>query len=180
MQQRRLETASARLADRRPRGQAGGRGRDNAGAPGLALAGVRRQVRAVEELRKQYEIAKVHGDRQLDVHRRDVTRAAGRLDERVRPNVDRTADNHLRELQRRDQHRDEAGRIEAHRAQGVVRVHERVDAIVHHDEPPGGGRVFRVAEPGVHQHGDVVVPVQEDQRLLAQHNEDCVAQFGQF
>lgn len=180
VQQRRLETASAGLAEARPRGQAGGGRGNDARAPGLALAGVRRQVRAVEELREQHEIAKVHCDRQLDVHRRDVARAARRLDEGVRPNVDGTADNHLGQLQRRDEHRDKAGRIEAHRSQGVVRVHQRVDTVVHHDEPARRGRVFRVAEPGVHQHRDVVVPVQEDQRLLAQHNEDRVAQLGQL
>lgn len=98
----------------------------------------------------------------------------------MRPHVDCTAHDHLSELQRRDQHRDETGRIEAHGTQGVVRVHQRVHAVVHDDEPPGGGSVFRVAEPGVHQHGDVVVPVQEDQWLFSQHYEDRVAQLGEF
>lgn len=55
-----------------------------------------------------------------------------------------------------------------------------VHTIIHHDEPPSAGRVLREAEPGVEQHGDVVVPVQEDERLLAQHDEHRVAELRQL
>lgn len=179
VQHGRLETAAA--AGRRLAGGQGGgcRGHHSCSAL-LALARGGREVGAVEELREEHEVAEVHGDRELDVHRGDVAAAAGRLDERVRPHVDRTAHHHLRQLQRRDEHRDEARRVEAHRSQRVVRVHERVHAVVHGDEPARRRGVLRVAEPGVHEHGDVVVPVQEDQRLFPQHNEERVAQLGQF
>lgn len=102
---------------------------------------------------------------------------AGLLEESVRPDVDGTADNHLRQLEGGDHHRDEARRAELERAQGIVGVHEAVDAVVHDDEPAGRRGVLRVREPRIHQHGDVVVPVQEDQRLLAQHDENGVAEF---
>lgn len=46
--------------------------------------------------------------------------------------------------------------------------------IVHNDEPARRGRVLREGVPGVEQDGDVVVPVQEDERLLAQHYEHRV------
>lgn len=181
MQQRRLKGGNAGLAaELLARGQGRSSRGHHPGAAQFSLARIRRQIRAVEELRKQHEVAKVHGDRQFDVHRRYVAGPARGLDEGVRPHVDRAADDHLRELQRRDEHRDETGRIEAHGAQCVVRVHQGVHAVVHDDEPPRGGSVFRVAEPGVHEHGDVVVPVQEDERLFPQHYEDRVAQFGQF
>lgn len=149
------------------------------------LAGARgrrgRQVRLVEEAGEQHKVAEVHGNGQLDVDRRYVARgAAGGGQEVVRPDVDRTADDHLQQLQRRDHHRDEARRLEAHGAQRIVRVHDRVHAVVHHDEPARRRRVLGVREPRVDQHGDVVVPVQEDQRLLAQHNEQRVAQLGQL
>lgn len=179
VQQRRLKGGNAGLAaELLARGQGRSSRGHHPGAAQFSLARSRRQIRAVEELRKQNEVAKVHGDRQFDVHRRYVAGPARGLDEGVRPHVDRAADDHLRELQRRDEHRDETGRIEAHGAQCVVRVHQGVHAVVHDDEPPRGGSVFRVAEPGVHEHGDVVVPVQEDERLFPQHNEDRVAQFG--
>lgn len=55
-----------------------------------------------------------------------------------------------------------------------------MDAVVHGDEPARGGCVLCVAKPGVHQHGDVMVPVQEDERLFPQHNKDSVAQLWQF
>lgn len=147
----------------------------------LALAGVRREVGLVEEARKQDKVAKVHRDRQLDVHLGDVTAAlAGGLQESVGPDVDRAAHHHLRQLQRRDQHRDRARGLKVEGAQRIVRVHHRVDAVVHHDEPTGRRGVLGVAEPAVHQHRDVVVPVQEDERLLPQHDEHGVAQLGQL
>lgn len=52
--------------------------------------------------------------------------------------------------------------------------------VVHHHEPTRGGGVLGEGVPGVQQHGDVVVPVQEDERLLAQHDEHGVAQLGQL
>ncbi len=50
--------------------------------------------------------------------------------------------------------------------------------VVHDDEPSGGRGVLGEGVPRVEQHGDVVVPVQEDERLLPQHDEDGVAQLG--
>uniref|UniRef100_A0A2M4B2Y9 Putative secreted protein n=1 Tax=Anopheles triannulatus TaxID=58253 RepID=A0A2M4B2Y9_9DIPT len=133
----------------------------------LALARVRREVGFVEEARKQHEVAEVHRDRQLNVHLGDVARVfAGRLQEPVGPDVDRTADDHLGQLECRDEHGDRARRLEVQGTQRVVRVHDRVDAVVHHDEPPGGSGVLGVREPRVHQHRDVVVPVQKDERLF--------------
>lgn len=147
----------------------------------FAHAGVRREVGLVEETSKQDEVAEVHGDRQLDVHFRDVTASlAGGLQEPVRPDVDRTADDHLGQLQGGDHHGNRTGRLEVQGTQSIVRVHHRVDAVVHHDEPTGRGGVFRVREPRVHQHSDVVVPVQEDQRLFSEHDEHGIAQFGQL
>lgn len=52
--------------------------------------------------------------------------------------------------------------------------------VVHDDEPPRRRGVLREGEPGVQQHGDVVVPVQEDERLLAQHNEHRVPELRQL
>jgi hypothetical protein len=37
-----------------------------------------------------------------------------------------------------------------------------VDQVVHDDEPPGGGRVLGERVEGVQQHGQVVIPENED------------------
>lgn len=104
----------------------------------------------------------------------------GRVEIVVRPQIDAAADDHLCELQSGDHHGDETRWVVAHGAQRVVRIHHRVHAVVHNNEPSGRRRVFGVGEPGVDQHRDVMIPVEEDQRLLAQHYEDRVAKFRQF
>ena len=51
------------------------------------------------------------------------------------------------------------------------------EPVIHCDEPEGVGRPVRVAVPAEEQHRDVVVPVEEDKRLLSQHDKDCVEQL---
>lgn len=98
----------------------------------------------------------------------------------MRPDVDCTANDHLSQLQGGNQHGNRTRRLEVQGTQSIVRVHHRVDAVVHHDEPTGRGGVFGVREPRVHQHSDVVVPVQEDQWLFSEHDENSIAQFRQL
>mmetsp|Transcript_923 Transcript_923/g.3868 ORF Transcript_923/g.3868 Transcript_923/m.3868 type:complete len:214 (+) Transcript_923:1128-1769(+) len=50
--------------------------------------------------------------------------------------------------------------------------------IVHRHEVQARGGLGAVGQPAVQQHGDVVVPVQEDQALLAEHDEERVHQLG--
>jgi len=106
-------------------------------------------------------------------------RAAG-LEVTVRGVVDEAADQHLRQLTGRDEHGHLFGRPVAHGPRRVVRVHHRVYRVVHDDEPPGGRRELHVREPRVQQHGDVMIPVQEDERLLAEHDEYRVAELRQL
>lgn len=80
VQQRRLK-AARRLTGLGARRERGGGGWHHSSPSLLALACGGRQVRAVEELGEQDEVAKVHGDRELDVHRRDMAGPAGNLDE---------------------------------------------------------------------------------------------------
>lgn len=103
-----------------------------------------------------------------------------RLQESIRPHVDRTADDHLCQLQWRNDHWDETWGIEASRLQRIVAVHHGMHAVVHHYEPTGGTSVLGVAEPRVDQHSDVMIPVQEDQGLLTQYDEYRIAQLRQF
>ena len=63
------------------------------------------------------------------------------------------------------------------RPEGVVGVHDRVDHEVHDHEPPGGRGVLTERVPAVDEDSDVVIPVQEYQLLLPEHNEDRVTQL---
>ena len=83
------------------------------------------------------------------------------------------------------------------RLEEVVRVHQGVDNEVHDHKPPGGGRVLTERVPAVDQHGDVMVPVgqqnigvwqkigwylpvKENEFLFSQDNEDSVSKFWNF
>ena len=81
----------------------------------------------------------------------------------------------MRQLHARDGHGDRWRQADAQRLARVVRVHERVNQIVESDEP-AARRCLRVlvAVPAVDEHGGVMVPVEEDERLLAQHDEERV------
>ena len=63
------------------------------------------------------------------------------------------------------------------RPEGVVGVHDRVDHEVHDHKPPGGRGVLTERVPAVDEDSDVVIPVQEYQLLLPEHNEDRVTQL---
>lgn len=102
------------------------------------------------------------------------------LQQVVGPEIDRTPDHHLQQLEGSDEHGHLPRRTVPHRPQRVIRVHNRVDAVVHDDEPASASRVLGVAEPAVEEDGDVVVPVEEDEGLLPEDDEDGVAQFGEL
>ena len=55
-----------------------------------------------------------------------------------------------------------------------------MDAVVHGDEVEARRRARRVRVPAVEQDGRVVVPVQEDEGLLAQHDKGRVHELGQL
>lgn len=46
--------------------------------------------------------------------------------------------------------------------------------------PSGGGDELREGVPGEEEDGDVVVPVQEDELVLPEHDEDGVDQLGRL
>lgn len=87
---------------------------------------------------------------------------------------DGQAHGHLHDLGSGDHHGAEAGHAHAGRLRRVVGVHEGVDGVVHGHEPASACHLVPVGEPGVDQNGDVVVPVEEDEALLPQDNEDRV------
>ena len=91
--------------------------------------------------------------------------------------VDNTSNDHLYQLERGDNHRNDLGNSVPQSPKCVVCVHDGVYHEVHHDEPPGWGGVLAERVPAVDQDGDVVIPVQEYKLLLPQDNEYGVAKF---
>lgn len=147
----------------------------------LTLACARGQIRFVKETRKQHKVAEIHSNGQFNVDWWNVTGWTTASSQVVmRPNIYRTPNNHLGELQWRNYHWDGTRWLKAHCTKRIIRVHYWVYEIVHDNEPASGRGIFGVREPSVNQHGDVMVPVQKDERLLPQHNEQRVAKLGQL
>ena len=91
---------------------------------------------------------------------------------------DEGTDNHLRDLEQRDDPRREPLGHHAHGLEEVVEVHHRVHGVVHGHKVQARGGLGDIGVPAVQQHGHVVVPVQEDQRLLAKNDKQGVHQLG--
>ena len=141
----------------------------------------RENVRVEEEVKEEHKVAEVHERRVFDVVERD-----GALDRRlvglrsIGYPVDIAAGDHLHDLRRGDELRDEERHAQSHRLARIVRVHERVDEVVHGHEPASARRVVLVAVPAVDEHGGVMIPVEKDELLLAQHDEHGVDELGQL
>lgn len=144
-----------------------------AGTAGAAL-GLAANVGLEEELAEEDKVAEVH-ERGPD----DVVHVRGTLLALLHPGVDQVVDHaahhHLGDLRQRDEHGELAGHLEAGRPQRVVGVHDRVHQVVHGHEPAPAGHHVLVGVPGVEQHSDVVVPMQEDQLLFPQDDEQSIA-----
>lgn len=90
----------------------------------------------MEEAREENKVAGVHCNGEFNVGRRDVAGGmSSLLEESMRPDIDSTTDDHLCQLKSGDHHGNEAWWVEFECAQCVVSVHQRVNTIIHHDEP---------------------------------------------
>jgi len=123
------------------------------------------QIHVVEEASEQKEIGEVDTGRTIQVLEGLLTKFA--LDLRtIGLHGDEATDDHLRQLHARHRHGDPFRETPAARTQRVVRVHEGVHVKIHPNEPTSTGRVILVGVPGVDQDGDMMIPMQEDQRSL--------------
>ena len=134
-------------------------------------------VGVVEEVKEEHEIGEVHEEGPSDVGVADLARLAALL-LHVGADVDGDADDHLRDLSARDGYIHPFGNLETERTEPIVSVHARVHRVVHDDEPAARGRELRARVPAVDEHCGVVVPVKEDELLLAQHDEQSVHELG--
>jgi len=86
----------------------------------------------------------------------------------------------LHDLGDRYRHRHSAGDTDPQRPQRVVRVHQRVDRVVHAHHPPGSARLIGKHEETVAQCEHVMYPMKINELLFAEHNEGRVPQFSHF
>lgn len=130
-----------------------------------------------EELGEENGVREVHDEG--EVRAKDELVAVGALQSGGRDDVN--ADEHLRELQRSEEDVP-VGAVSKSR-HAVVGVHERVNEQVHDCEGPASAvEIVRnlIRIPAVQRSHHVVVIVQEDQRLLAQHNEERIAELEEL
>lgn len=130
------------------------------------------QVCLVEEVGEQQQVAEVHERGPGDVV--EVGGAVSVVHPAVHQAAHRHPHNHLTDLSTGDEHGEGPRYGHAGGTSSVVAVHERVHRVVHGHEPAAASHHVFVGIPGVEQHGDVVVPVQEEQLLLPKDNERCV------
>lgn len=137
------------------------------------------KIRLIEEVSKQDQIAGVHGKGYEDVTVGSAALTPGTQIVQT-SEIGHNADDHLENLRESDEHAHLLWDPETHGFQGVVCVHEGVDDEVHHYEPASSGDQLTVAVGAVAEHGQVVVPMQEDQGLLAQNDEHSVSQLDEL
>lgn len=130
------------------------------------MLGILLDVGVEKEVKEEHEIAQVHDERPEDVVVADVTVELRCVQlGLVGHPVDVAAEEHLNDLQERDELRDEDGHVKAHGFESIVRVHDRVHHIVHAHEPATRCGKLTVAVPTVDEHSCVVIVVQKDQFL---------------
>ena len=134
------------------------------------------EVSANKELQEQKEVAAVHDKRRRVVF---TLNQAGRIRLVVVKSSQRArhTDDHLRDLCHRNPDRVEPLRSELHRHQEIVTIHDCMDGVVHHNKEDSRWRCRHVRMPAVQKDGDVMVPVEEDQRLLVNNNKERIDKF---
>ena len=134
-----------------------------------------------EEASKKYEIAQVHSKRPVNKRICSVVTFPIRLLRQVSIDKDAYihAQHHLQYLQHCNEHIDPDWRLKATRStNSVVEVHNGMNKVVESNEPLRWVDLVGIVIPAKDEDGDVVVPMQEDQRSLAYNNEVRIRQLG--
>ena len=142
-----------------------------------------REITTEEQLDKKNEEGEIHENAVEDVD--GNTQVAGEISGaalKVCVVEDGETADHLRDLQDGDAEGDERGESDSE-AEGlgheeVVGVHEGMHKVVHKGEVAAEADLEGPGVPAVDHGDDVVVPVQEDDGPLAQHEEERVDELG--
>jgi hypothetical protein len=131
------------------------------------------EVAANKELQKEEKIASIHdkGCRVVFLFDFAFLVCAVKIESQ---HGDDDADNHLRNLETSDNHRVEPLGAEFHGHQEIISVHASVNTVVHGDKENSWRRGRDIRMPAIKQNRDVVVPMQEDERLLVNDNKESV------
>jgi len=145
----------------------------------LVLLGWSKQVSLDKELQKEEQIASIHDHGSIGILHLQVA-VAGLLDEQQVETHGCNGDtyHHLTNLGNRNPNGLEPFGFAPYRHQKVVKVHNGMDCIVHGAKDDTRGRILQVGNPAVDQHGNVMVPVKEDERFLVYNNEERIKQFA--
>lgn len=142
----------------------------------LCLAGLSvgpaAQVRLVEEVGEEQQVTEVHEGGPANVV--DTGRAVSLRQPAVNQHRHHQPHGHLDNLGAGHEYGAGPRHTPARGTRSVIAIHERVHAEIHGHEPAAAGHHVLVGEPGVEQHRDVVVPVEEEQLLLPEHDEGGV------
>ena len=139
-----------------------------------------RRIPLEEELKKEQEVASIHDKGSNVVLSLDIALASIRVGHDKAQDCNRDSDNHLRNLRDSNVHAVEPLGFALDGHQEIVKVHDGMDSVVHDAKDNSGGCLGDIAVPAVGQNGDVMVPVQKDERLFVNENEKCVDQLTAF
>jgi len=139
----------------------------------------RSEVGVNEELCEEDKVRAVHGEGDFGRALRDPTHLSA-LIEKVGVVSNEAAKDHLNDLRGGDYHRNVLRHPDPQSTEEVVGVHHGVDNVVHADVPSSWSDALCECMPRKQQYSDVMVPVEEDEVLLPQDNEDSVSQLRDF
>mmetsp|Transcript_8248 Transcript_8248/g.16576 ORF Transcript_8248/g.16576 Transcript_8248/m.16576 type:complete len:217 (-) Transcript_8248:413-1063(-) len=135
------------------------------------------QITTHKELSKQEQVTSVHDKGGRVVFVTQMTRFTLAHGNKGTGNRDTNTHDHLRNLCRRDHHWWQPFWFAVTGHEAVVKIHNGVDAIVHHHEKDTRRTCCHIGMPAIEQDCNMMVPMQENQFLLVNDNEKRVHQF---
>lgn len=132
-----------------------------------------------EEVAEENEVAGVHAEREVDVRYTNIT-AFSVVHHLEGVYVDKNTCHHLKNLTCSNADWNKLGSSVTGCSDSIVTVHNSVNHVVDCAEPSTSCDRVPVAVPAVNKDSDVMIPVQEYQSLLSQHNENCISEFWQL
>lgn len=139
----------------------------------LGHGNLRLEVACDKELQKEEKIASIHekGCRVVFLFDFAFLVCAVKIESQ---HGDDDTYNHLRNLETSDNDRVEPLGAEFHGHQKVIAVHASVNTVVHRDEENSWRRGGDIRMPAIKQNRDVMVPMQEDERLLVNNDKEGI------
>jgi hypothetical protein len=131
-----------------------------------------------KKLHKQHQVASVHDQGSRIVFRFQSTLLFIARRQHETEGSNDHANNHLRDLGYGNPDAVEPFGLALDGHQEVIKVHEGVNSKVHGDKEQTSRGLGDICMPAIQQNRNVVVPVQEDERLFVNDNEKCVQEFA--